>query len=89
MPVATAMREISSREFAEWIAYDQLEPFGEQRADLRAGITAATVANVNRGKGQRPFAAADFMPKFAEERKIMTAAEIEAVLMGLAEQYKP
>ena len=27
------------------MAYDSIEPFGEQRADLRAGIIASVVAN--------------------------------------------
>ncbi len=68
MSVAEAQREISSPEFAEWMAYDQLEPMGEQRADLRMGIMAATLANVNRGRGQRAFKPADFMPQFEERQ---------------------
>ncbi len=88
MSVATAMRKISSREFADWMAYDRIEPFGEMRADLRSGIIAAAVVNVNRGRGQKPFPASDFMPKFDEpERKVMTAAQIEARLMGFAAQH--
>jgi hypothetical protein len=33
-------------ELAEWAAYYQCEPFGEERADLRAGIVASVIANV-------------------------------------------
>jgi hypothetical protein len=57
---------MSSREFAEWIAYYRLEPFGETRADLRAAIVACTIANANRNpkKQRRPFKPADFMPEF-------------------------
>jgi len=51
-------------ELAEWMAYEELEPFGEARADMRAGIIAATFANVHRRKGARPFKPIDFMPKF-------------------------
>jgi len=49
---------------AEWLAYASLEPFGEDRADLRAGIIASTVANVNRGRSQRSLTPQDFMPDF-------------------------
>lgn len=48
------------------MAYAGLEPFGEERADLRAGIVASTVANAARDpKTQRdPFTPQEFMPKF-------------------------
>ena len=53
---------MSSAEFAEWQAYDRLEPFGPWRADLNAGIVASTIANVNRGKNRKAYAPKDFMP---------------------------
>lgn len=58
--------QISSREITEWMAYDKLEPFGERRADLRAGIVASTVANVFRNAKEHPraFRADEFMPDF-------------------------
>jgi len=65
MPVGELLRRLDSRELSEWMAYDQIEPLGEWRADLRAGIVAATLANVNRGKAQKPFKPEDFMPDFA------------------------
>ena len=57
-------RRMPYRILREWQDYAMLEPFGEERADLRSAIIAATVANVHRGKKQRPFRPADFMPKF-------------------------
>lgn len=65
------MRELSSWQISEWIAYYGLEPFGEERSDLRAGIVAATVANVNRDAKRRrdAFRPEEFMPKFGEGRK--------------------
>ncbi len=47
---------------AEFIAFDRIEPWGEWRADLRAGIIASVIANVNRGKKTKAFLAKDFMP---------------------------
>ncbi len=49
---------------AEWIALERVDPWGEWRADLRAGIVASTIANVNRGKKDKAFSAQDFMPDF-------------------------
>lgn len=46
------------------MAFSQVEPFGEERADLRSATIACIIANVNRGKDQRPFEVSDFMPKF-------------------------
>jgi len=64
MPVAEMLVRISSRELSEWAVYYDLEPFGEERADLRAGTVAATMANTSRRKGRRPYKPADFMPRF-------------------------
>jgi hypothetical protein len=69
MTVRELLARISARELSEWMAYFMLEPFGEERADVRAAIVAATVANTARDpkRHRRPFQASDFMPKF--ERK--------------------
>ena len=74
------MARCDSREFAEWLAYYELEPWGEERADLRAGIVASTIANVHRGKG-KAFQPGDFMPDFDKTpKKAQTAAEMAAVM---------
>lgn len=44
-------------------------PWGEMRADLQAGIVAATVANVNRKADSRAFAPSDFMPRFGVQEE--------------------
>jgi hypothetical protein len=45
MTVGDLLARISSAEFTEWMAFDAIDPFGEQRADLRTGIIAAVTAN--------------------------------------------
>lgn len=71
MTVAELLGRISSRELSEWLAYAQVEPFGPERADLRAGIIAATVANAHRDKKKkaRPYQAKDFTPRFGQRRE--------------------
>ena len=54
---------ISSRELIEWMAFAQLEPFGDERADLRMGIeTAALVRLWADPKKAKNITPATFMP---------------------------
>lgn len=64
--MAVLQRRMSSAEFSEWMAYAQIEPFGEERADLRMAILATIIANANRDPKLRPepFEVSDFMPNF-------------------------
>lgn len=60
---------MSALEFSEWLAYYQLEPFGDERADLRMAILASLIANANRDKKKRKkaFDPKDFIPQFGKE----------------------
>lgn len=73
-----ARARIDSREFSFWKAWDSIEPIGERRADLRAGIVAAAVAN-SAGKvcksTKRP---ADFMPLLRRSSKKPSQKELIA-----------
>lgn len=42
---------MSAREFNEWIAFYELYPFGELRADMRAGQVASPIVNALRALG--------------------------------------
>ncbi len=82
------MERCDSRQFAEWRAYHQIEPWGEERADLRAGIIASTIANVNRGKGQKVFTPDDFMPHFnAKPKQPMSEEQMAAVMTQFTSQH--
>jgi hypothetical protein len=72
------LREMGSRELSGWIAYSELEPFGEERGDLRAGIVASTIVNVNRGANSEACKPSDFMPDFSGERAEREEGEAEA-----------
>jgi len=92
MSVKRAMREIDSREFAEWMAYSSLEPFGPEREDQRAGMVAALIANVNRDSAKRPepYDVEDFFPRYdtaekrAAEATIKEAPDLNSKLMTWA-----
>lgn len=87
---------MTRRQLLEWLEFDEIDPFGEERADLRAGIVAAAVTEPHRDPEKRsdPFTPADFMPDFdgtaaaaeADEDLPMTQWQIESsfrVLSGL------
>jgi hypothetical protein len=62
------LRRVTSIEMSEWYAYYCVDPWGEERADLRQAITTAMIANVNRGKDDKAFTPEDFMP-FTKKNK--------------------
>lgn len=92
--MAEAQSRCSYREFCEWIAFDKIEPFGAVRDDLRIAQLCALTANINRGKGTRPFRVNDFMFDFTRDKKqkSQTAKQMQMTLGSLAratnEAYK-
>lgn len=60
---------MDAREFAEWLAYDNIEPLpGGNRDDQRAGVIASAIANAGKKKGSKPVQWDDFLPPY-EKRK--------------------
>jgi hypothetical protein len=81
LPRAEMLERMSSAELTEWAAFHNLEPFGGDADYLGDAITASTVANVNRGKGQKPYKVEDFMPKFEKkEQSIDQMVQIAAIV---------
>ena len=81
------MARCNSRQYAEWQAEYQLDPWGDERADLRAGIIACTIAHVNRAQG-KAFKPSDFMPEFDKRPKQrQTQAEMIAVMTQFAAKH--
>lgn len=64
IPVAELLSRISSKELTEWVAFSQIEPFGDKVPYYGHAIVAATVANSNRAKGTQPAKPIDFIPDF-------------------------
>jgi len=67
---------MSSAEYTLWQMEFALAPWDEMRADLRAGVVAATIANIYRDRKAhpKPFSAADYMP-YAEKPKPQAAPQ--------------
>lgn len=82
--VAELQDAMTAAEFGEWIAFYSIEPFGERIEDLRTGITASVIANVNRAKDTPPYKASDFIPWAQEPVKTgPPPAEAIAALFGV------
>ncbi|MGM0409187.1 MAG: phage tail assembly protein T [Bacillota bacterium] len=64
---------MSSKELTEWMAFYTLNPFGEEREDLRTGIIASTIVNAIQSfgdsKNKKEYKPQDFMPEFYEEEE--------------------
>lgn len=56
------LAECPHAQLLEWIAYAEVEPFGEERGDVRAAMLAATTYNIHRGRRTRARSIEDFMP---------------------------
>jgi hypothetical protein len=59
------LRGMTTRQFQEWRAYADLEPFDEERADLRAAHIVQTLLNLHRKKGAQPFQLKDCVLRFS------------------------
>lgn len=78
---------MSGYELTEWMAYYQLEPWCEHRADVRSAVIAKTMADIHTKKTSKPLKLIDFMPfaQLAERRMSSYAlsAKIKAAFMGM------
>lgn len=77
-------------QLTEWMAFAELEPFGEERADLRMAIETASLGNIIfqvwTGKREAPFKVEDFMPRFEKPEPISkedAIMAIDAAMMAL------
>lgn len=89
MPVAEAQQRISAHEFAEWLAYDRLSPFGPEREDWRAGMVASKIVNIFAGKGTRLAKPEDFMPTFPDKREREDDASVPDKIWNFLKSLAP
>ncbi|GAB5100497.1 phage tail assembly protein T [Caballeronia sp. HLA56] len=88
MSVRRAKLEVSSAEYADWVALFEHEPWGEHIEDLRVGTLMSLLYNMNRGKDAPALNAADFTPWSGWSReslkpRIRSAQEIAASTFGI------
>lgn len=76
------LRQMSAVTFVDWQRYASLEPFGEERADLRAGIVASTIANCLAGREGKAFSPEDFMPLLKRSERVEAEEKTPDQLFG-------
>lgn len=75
MSVARAQQEISAREFAEWAAFDRMNPGEPERGDYRAALIAFTVA---RALGAENVKLEDFVLEFGKRKENEPNVDVDA-----------
>lgn len=71
MTVSELDARMSSREFAEWMVYFQIEPFGPAREDYRAALISTVIANSSGNK----MSPDDFIKPFEVEKEEVVAED--------------
>ena len=85
MTVRELLERIDSRELSEWTAFFEIEPWGTEVDDWRAGLVASTIANVNRDpkKQKKPFQPKDFMLERDKEPTPTQSPEDHQKILGM------
>ena len=84
---------MSIEDFFEYVAYNQIEPFGEDREDLRAALVPFMLAGYFAKKHKKPkfedFLLSNILDdKPKSSKRGQSAKHMEATLKGLFEQVK-
>ena len=78
---------MTAKELSEWMAYYEVEPFGEERADYRSAMIAWVLASIYAKKGHKP-KIEDFMPFQDKTKRQQTAGEIQSMLHMISSTAK-
>jgi hypothetical protein len=73
--------ETDLRELGLWAALWRIDPWGEERADLRSAITSFVIAESKRDpkKKSKPYSPRDFMP-YAHQAVEKVASKVKSVM---------
>ena len=90
MPVKRCMAEVDAREFAEWVAFDEIEGIGQMRLliDHASAALQCILANINRDtkKRKQPFRIDEFR-MFPGKPQKQTREEQYAVARTIAAAF--
>jgi len=83
--VRACQEAVTSQEFAEWMAFFRIHPFGEQRMDARFAMLAALVANLWTDSKRKRWTPEEFMPDY---EKALDEAEDETPQISVADKVR-
>ena len=75
MSVRRCQEEVDSREYAEWMGFYEIRPFGEEANDFRGAVAPWVNANIHRGKGSSGPRIEQFYPRFSSSTSIDRSEE--------------
>lgn len=81
MPVGVMLDSMDAVEWQRWLEFNEVNPIGDERDDLRAAMVCSTVAQVH-GARTKP---SDFIPEFGPrpQREPMTDDQLRDQAMKL------
>ena len=84
--VAELQDRMPHREFLDWVALYQIEPFGDVRGDWQMATLASLTANINRDSKKRPkaFEPGDFVPNFWPRAQSVTTRASQVASKAMA-----
>ena len=87
MTVREVQEKVDAKEFAMWVAYDRMNPIGDDRVDLLFGSLSALIFNIKRGKRTPSKTANEFMPRWSIEASRQTPEEMQKRLLAGFKQH--
>lgn len=86
--VRELLQRISSKELTEWMAFYNVEPFGEGQVALRSGIIASLIANIKRDTKKKitPFTPFDFIPKIYSKETMEKLEQAKQDVMSMKQK---
>ena len=82
MSVREAQEKIGEDEFNHWLAFNRIQPIGDDRMDVLFAMLSSLTANINRQKGQRSYNFNDFLPQWRPKRQ--SEEDLANLLSGLS-----
>lgn len=80
LTVREAQERISVDEFRHWLAYDRIDPIGNDRFDVLFAMLTSTLANCHRSKKQSAYKLEDFIPRWGSKSKQGNLDKMRAVM---------
>jgi hypothetical protein len=88
MSVKRAQEEIDSYEFSEWCVFNNIDPSGETRADIRTALIRRTLYEINSTKNAKIPDIKDLMIDFQKVSKKSVSETVSAFENYLNTRYE-
>lgn len=77
---------MSHNELVDWESYYQVEPWGQLRDNMHAGLIASTIANQHRKRGGKVITYKDYLLEPASQRRADNRAKFFSAMRALAKR---